>query len=80
MKVPHQGSGTGSSDKLLRAIQPSVAVILVGENNPFGHPDKEVLQRLERLGVKVYRTDRHGAITFTTDAEKIRVSTIIDDG
>ena len=54
-------------------VDPEVAVICVGRDNPFGHPSPEVLERLiYRLGEdNVYRTDKNGTIEFITDGEKL---------
>ena len=40
-------------------------MIGVGENNTFGHPNEEVLQRLKNLGTQIYRTDIDGEVSFT---------------
>jgi competence protein ComEC len=61
LKVSHHGSRTGTSEALLAQARPQIALIGVGKN-PFGHPHPEVLERLEAHGVKVYRTDRMGAV------------------
>jgi competence protein ComEC len=50
LKVPHHGSKTSSSDDLLRAVQPSIAVISVGRENTYGHPNPEVVARLKAIG------------------------------
>ncbi|MEZ0348016.1 MAG: DNA internalization-related competence protein ComEC/Rec2 [Thermus sp.] len=61
LKVSHHGSRTGTSEALLARTKPQVALVGVGKN-PFGHPHPEVLERLEAQGVRVLRTDQHGAI------------------
>lgn len=73
LKVPHHGARTSSSAAFLRAVRPQHAVISVGAANRFGHPHPEVMQRLAEGGAKMYRTDRQGAIRFTTDGEKLTV-------
>lgn len=75
LKVAHHGSKTSTSPQFLAVVDPGVAVISVGANNPFGHPGPEVVERLiDRLGEeKVYRTDEDGAIEFITDGEKLWV-------
>lgn len=60
----HHGSGTSTGETLLNAITPETAVISVGENNPYGHPAPETLDRLAQRGVDVYRTDQLGAVTI----------------
>jgi len=60
----HHGSHLATSLELLLATQPDAAVISVGENNRYGHPRAEVLDRLSRFGCEIYRTDELGTITF----------------
>jgi competence protein ComEC len=60
VKIGHHGSITSSSEVLLRAAAPAVALISVGAGNRYGHPHPRVLERLQHHGVVVYRTDRHG--------------------
>jgi competence protein ComEC len=76
LKVAHHGSGGSSSEEFLTAVDPAYAVISVGEDNRFGHPDEGVLERLEALGdVMALRTDTEGTIEFTTDGEQVWVRT-----
>ena len=64
LKVGHHGSFTSTSQKFLNAVDPTYAVIQVGENNSYGHPHHETLEALENDDVLVYRTDTDGSITF----------------
>ncbi len=64
LKVGHHGSRTSTNPEFLAAVAPRDAVISVGQNNTFGHPRWEVLERLEAAHVRTYRTDREGAETF----------------
>jgi competence protein ComEC len=75
LKVAHHGSESSTSSQFLAAVNPEVAVISVGEDNPFGHPSSEVVERLiASLGEdNVYRTDEHGSIEFITDGERLWV-------
>jgi competence protein ComEC len=75
LKSPHHGSRTSSSEDLLRAIAPRIVVISVGAGNVYGFPDKEVLERYERIGAKVYRTDIHGSVEITLRDQDITVRT-----
>lgn len=61
--VGHHGSKYSTSEELLTAVKPKLAVISVGENR-YGHPTQEVLDRLAAVGCPVYRTDQLGNITF----------------
>jgi len=60
----HHGSKTSSSEEFLKVVNPEHFVISVGEDNSYGHPNKEVLDRAERLGFKILRTDLLGSISF----------------
>jgi len=75
LKVAHHGSKTSTSPEFLAVVSPQVAVISVGEDNPYGHPTDEVRDRLiEQLGpANIYRTDLHGTIEFITDGERLWV-------
>ncbi len=57
LKVSHHGSSTATSTTLLSVIHPSIAMIGVGKNNLYGHPTDEVINRLERKGMTILRTD-----------------------
>ncbi len=70
LKVAHHGSRSGSSDRFLDRVQPRWAVVSVGRNNPFGHPSKETLSRLQRHGTRPILTMDEGAVTFETDGER----------
>ncbi|MDD4136177.1 MAG: hypothetical protein PHN66_03850 [Candidatus Shapirobacteria bacterium] len=62
LKVSHHGSKNGTSDELLKVLKPKIAVISVGTKNRFGHPAKEVLDRLKEKGIEILRTDLNGEI------------------
>ena len=75
LKVAHCGSDTSTTPEFLAVVNPQIAVISVGEDNPYGHPSPEVIKRLERkLGSEsIYRTDKQGTIEFITDGERLWV-------
>lgn len=68
-KVGHHGSKTSTSENLIGQIRPQYAVISVGENNRYGHPTREVLERLKES--VLYRTDLDGSITFRVRKNKL---------
>ena len=69
IKIPHHGSKNGLTKELLEASVPEIAVISVGKN-PWGHPNKEVLELLESYELDIYRTDQHGNVEVVTDGKK----------
>lgn len=75
LKIGHHGSSTSTSDDFLRAVHPKYAVILVGNDNDYGHPADETIQKLTGAGIKIYRTDEMGAITAVSDGTTITFST-----
>jgi len=77
LKVAHHGSNTSSTRDFLSAVSPSIAVISAGERNRFGHPAPEVIARYESSGVRVCRTDRHGAIVVRVDQEGLYIRTLL---
>lgn len=66
-QVGHHGSDTSTTEGLLQAVDPEVAVYSAGEGNTYGHPHESVLDRLEDAGVEVYGTDVHGTVTAQWD-------------
>ena len=62
--VGHHGSKYSTCTELLEATAPDAAIISVGAGNSYGHPAREVLERLEAAGCVVYRTDLHGTIIY----------------
>lgn len=62
LKVGHHGSETSSSEKFIQAVAPEISIISVGKDNSYGHPHQDILDRLEEVGSKIYRTDEVGNI------------------
>lgn len=67
----HHGSSTASTEAFLTSVNADYAVISCGEDNSYGHPHAEVLNRMRTMGMKVYRTDEQGSIVAETDGETI---------
>ena len=63
--VPHHGSRTSSTPAFIAAVAPAIAVYTPGYRNRFGHPRPDIVARYDRAGVRSYRTDLDGALTFT---------------
>lgn len=69
LKVAHHGSNTSSIAPFLSAVQPNIAIISAGERNRYGHPHKEVIERFEKMGIEIWRTDKQGAISYVFKGE-----------
>lgn len=74
LKVAHHGSRTSSSEEFLEQVKPEYAIISCGQNNDYGHPHQEVMDRLK--GVKIYRTDEEGTILVTSDGENLEFESL----
>ena len=72
LKVPHHGSKTSSTWQFLQTVHPRYAVISVGAHNRFHQPCGEVLQRLKQLNIQTFRTDKEGAIIFSTNGKQLK--------
>jgi competence protein ComEC len=71
--VPHHGSRSSNSQPFLLSVQPDVAVFSAGWKNRFRFPHATVLAAYERIGCRVFRTDRNGAIMIKTDGNRLQV-------
>lgn len=76
LKVGHHGSAYGTTPEFVAAVHPHFAIVSVGRDNLFGHPAPKTLSTLQNVGARIYRTDRDGAITISTDGTMSRVSTV----
>ena len=79
VKVAHHGSKTSSNEQFVRATQPSLAIISVGQTSMFGHPHKEVVERWQSSGAEVLTTGRSGTISVTTDGHAMKVERFVPD-
>lgn len=77
LKVAHHGSKTSSTAGFLKCVSPKIALIGVGKDNTFGHPNSGVISRLENINAKIYRTDKLGEITVTISKSKKSINTKI---
>jgi competence protein ComEC len=74
LKVGHHGSKHATTDALVNAVRPTVAVISVGARNPHGHPAPETLARLTTARARLLRTDHDGAVVLETDGRVLDVT------
>lgn len=75
LKVGHHGSSYSTASSFLDKVNPSFAAISVGKNNIYKHPASSTLEKLNKKGIKVYRTDLDGTILFESNGKDISVST-----
>jgi competence protein ComEC len=78
LKVPHHGSRTSSSAAFLARLHARLALVPVGAHNVFGHPHPEVLARYAASGIALYRGDRDGSVTVSTDGRRLWVRSTFD--
>lgn len=75
LKVGHHGSKASTSEEFIQSVSPEIAVIPVGKNNNYGHPHQEVLEILNKYGIKALRTDLNGDIKIFSDGENFKLTT-----
>lgn len=69
--VSHHGSSSSTTEELLARVRPSAAVISAGEDNAYGHPHSQTMERLKAAGVQLYRTDIQKTVIAVSDGEKL---------
>lgn len=79
LKVAHHGSATSTSPRFLDEVNPVIAVVSAGKVNPFGHPHPEVVGRLKSFPLQLFRTDRQGAVTVSTDGNYLRTAVFLEE-
>jgi len=77
LKIGHHGSKNSTMTEFLAAVRPRFGIISVGEDNPYGHPSPELLERLENAGMRVFRTDRDGAVHVLTDGTRLEITCFV---
>ncbi len=80
LKVGHHGSRSSSSPEFLNLAKPDIAIYMAGEGNSYGHPHKETMDALYKVGAKIYGTDTSGTIRITTEGKTYSVQTTESEG
>ena len=73
LKVGHHGSNTSSSEEFLNQVKPKYSIIMVGKNNSYKLPKSETIEKLNKIGSQIYRTDENGTIQVTSDGNDIEI-------
>lgn len=73
LKVAHHGSRNSTASRLLELLKPDIAVISCGSDNSYGHPHKELLERLEDSGAAVLKTPDTGAVALKVRKNRLKV-------
>ena len=73
IKIAHHGSTSSSTEAFLRAVSPDYAILFVGEYNPYGHPNPNVLKRLDDVGCTYYTTRDCGDIVIVSDGAELKL-------
>ena len=69
MKLGHHGSASATSEEFIEKVSPRYCVISCGAGNDYGHPADSTLGRVSKYTDKIYRTDRCGTITASSDGK-----------
>ncbi len=73
LKVAHHGSKTGTNDEVIEKMRPKLAIIQVGATNNYGHPNREVLDSLNKFGVEILRNDIQGDVLIQFENNQFKV-------
>ena len=71
LKVAHHGSKNSTASAFLEEIRPQIALISAGQDNSYGHPHRETIERLEAYNCRIFQTAKQGAITLKTDGNSL---------
>ena len=77
LKAGHHGSATSSGESFLEKLFPEITVLSYGRKNRYGHPAKEVKERLGNIGSEILETGISGAVMIETDGKKMKVRTML---
>lgn len=75
LKVGHHGSDTSSSKEFLEQVNPKYSIIMVGEKNTYKLPKQPIIDRIEKIGSEIYRTDKNGNIQIISDGNNLEIKT-----
>lgn len=67
----HHGSASSTSYDFLSATVPEYAVISCGQDNKYGHPHKDTMDKLEAMEIEIFRTDKQGTLVARSNEKEI---------
>lgn len=73
LKVGHHGSNTSSSESFLNQVKPKYSIIMVGKDNSYKLPKQEIIERLNKVGSQIYRTDENETIKLVSDGNNMEI-------
>lgn len=79
LKAVHHGSKNSNGENILEEIRPDITMISSGENNRYGHPHADTIERLKAVGSAIYRTDQCGQITIKINKDGYEVHTYFEE-
>ena len=71
LKIGHHGSRSSTTVDYLEKVNPKYGVLMVGQNNDYGHPHRETMNLLAEKNIEIFRTDEQGTIVATSDGKSI---------
>jgi competence protein ComEC len=71
--APHHGSSTSSTIGFINQVSPEAVIFTVGKDNRWNFPKPDVIARYKAIKSQIYRTDRHGAVSFYSDSNNFRI-------
>ncbi len=77
LKIPHHGSDTSSSIEFLQAVEPDIAIIQVGKDNRYNHPHQNVIDRLNKEEIDIFRTDINGTVKIISDGNRYEIKSYL---
>ena len=80
LKVSHHGSSSSSAVSFVKETSPQYSIVSVGAENNYGHPNANVVRRLDKYSKKVYRTDKNGTVVITSTGSKLSAKTVATKG
>jgi len=79
LKLGHHGSDTSTSATFMSRVKPQYSIVSAGKNNKYNHPHPNVVERVEKFGSILLKTEDMGTITFSTNGKVIEVLDFLED-